>query len=76
MSDENRSDRKLGEEIRVPTKRSYDSIPPQTGEFRNRFDIFERIPNLQTRESADSQPQTREESVRQIKSSAAPGKRD
>ena len=64
MSDEQRSDRKLDEEIRVPIKKSYDSIPPQTGEFRNRFDIFERIPNPQTRESADSQPQPEERAAR------------
>ena len=52
MSNESRSSNRKDKELRIPLRQSRDTIPPQTGRFRN---LFEEMQNSQSRPKAGSQ---------------------
>lgn len=59
MSNENKNGKRGDKGLRMPFRKSYDTIPPQTGRFRN---LFEEMQNKQNEISAKSQ--TREDNAR------------
>ena len=54
MSNESKSDKRRDNGLRTSLRKSYDTIPPQTGEFRN---LFEEMRNKQNKIATKSQAQ-------------------
>ena len=52
MSNENKNGKREDKELRASFRKSYDTIPPQTGRFRN---LFEEMKNRQNGIEAGSQ---------------------